>query len=24
MSKFSNFIINKPFSVINNAACHIF
>ncbi|EIS3404399.1 TPA: DNA-binding transcriptional activator TdcR, partial [Escherichia coli] len=21
MSKFSNFIINKPFSVINNAAC---
>ncbi|EIA0312296.1 DNA-binding transcriptional activator TdcR, partial [Escherichia coli] len=23
MSKFSNFIINKPFSVINNAACHI-
>ncbi|EHT7748768.1 TPA: DNA-binding transcriptional activator TdcR, partial [Escherichia coli] len=22
MSKFSNFIINKPFSVINNAACH--
>ncbi|EGW1689902.1 DNA-binding transcriptional activator TdcR [Escherichia coli] len=24
MSRFSNFIINKPFSVINNAACHIF
>ncbi|HBD4171730.1 TPA: DNA-binding transcriptional activator TdcR, partial [Escherichia coli] len=24
MSKFSNFTINKPFSVINNAACHIF
>ncbi|HCX7727101.1 TPA: DNA-binding transcriptional activator TdcR, partial [Escherichia coli] len=22
MSKFSNFTINKPFSVINNAACH--
>lgn len=24
MSKFSNFIINKPFSAINNAARHIF
>ncbi|EPA3208456.1 transcriptional activator TdcR [Escherichia coli] len=24
MSKFSNFIINKSFSVINNAARHIF
>ncbi|EKR9242386.1 TPA: DNA-binding transcriptional activator TdcR, partial [Escherichia coli] len=23
MSKFSNFIINKPFSAINNAARHI-
>ncbi|EHJ8109120.1 DNA-binding transcriptional activator TdcR, partial [Escherichia coli] len=24
MSKFSNFIINKPFSAINTAARHIF
>ncbi|HFV7182674.1 TPA: DNA-binding transcriptional activator TdcR, partial [Escherichia coli] len=24
MSKFSNFIINKSFSAINNAARHIF